>query len=49
MDGNTALAKQLSLSSEKNDASFGEGNFRTLFESMERDQVRQGVIQSAGD
>ena len=30
------------------DAGFGEGNFKALFESLERDQVRRGVIQ-AGD
>ena len=27
------------------DEGFGEGNFRALFESMERDQVRRGVIK----
>ena len=25
---------------------FGEGNFKALFESMERDQIRRGVLQS---
>ncbi|MEY2655570.1 MAG: 4-hydroxyphenylpyruvate dioxygenase, partial [Pseudomonadota bacterium] len=29
----------------KADEGFGEGNFKALFESMERDQVRRGVIQ----
>ncbi len=29
----------------KGDEGFGEGNFKALFESMERDQVRRGVIQ----
>ncbi|MBW7836405.1 MAG: 4-hydroxyphenylpyruvate dioxygenase [Sphingomonadales bacterium] len=29
----------------KADEGFGEGNFRALFESMERDQVRRGVVQ----
>ena len=28
----------------KRDEGFGEGNFRALFESIERDQVRRGVI-----
>ena len=28
----------------KRDDGFGEGNFKALFESIERDQVRRGVI-----
>ncbi len=28
----------------KNDKGFGEGNFKALFESMERDQLRRGAI-----
>ena len=31
----------------KGDDGFGEGNFKALFESIERDQVRRGVIQAA--
>ncbi|MCC6195566.1 MAG: 4-hydroxyphenylpyruvate dioxygenase [Burkholderiales bacterium] len=31
----------------KGDEGFGEGNFKALFESMERDQVRRGVIEPA--
>ena len=31
----------------KGDDGFGEGNFKALFESLERDQVRRGVIESA--
>jgi 4-hydroxyphenylpyruvate dioxygenase len=31
----------------KGDEGFGEGNFKALFESMERDQVRRGVLQTA--
>ena len=31
----------------KGDEGFGEGNFKALFESLERDQVRRGVIQAA--
>ena len=31
----------------KRDEGFGEGNFQALFESMERDQVRRGVIETA--
>jgi len=30
----------------KRDDGFGEGNFKALFESMERDQLRRGVLQS---
>ncbi|MFB9887992.1 4-hydroxyphenylpyruvate dioxygenase [Balneatrix alpica] len=33
------------LIQRKGDEGFGEGNFRALFESMERDQVRRGVLQ----
>ncbi len=32
----------------KADEGFGEGNFKALFESMERDQLRRGVIAAAG-
>ena len=31
----------------KRDEGFGEGNFQALFESMERDQIRRGVIEGA--
>jgi 4-hydroxyphenylpyruvate dioxygenase len=31
----------------KGDEGFGEGNFKALFESMERDQIRRGVLQDA--
>jgi 4-hydroxyphenylpyruvate dioxygenase len=31
----------------KGDEGFGEGNFKTLFESLERDQLRRGVIEAA--
>jgi 4-hydroxyphenylpyruvate dioxygenase len=31
----------------KGDDGFGEGNFKALFESLERDQVRRGVIETA--
>ena len=31
----------------KGDEGFGEGNFKALFESLERDQVRRGVIENA--
>ncbi|MEZ5653692.1 MAG: 4-hydroxyphenylpyruvate dioxygenase [Burkholderiaceae bacterium] len=30
----------------KNDEGFGEGNFKALFESLERDQLRRGVIKA---
>lgn len=30
----------------KGDEGFGEGNFRALFESIERDQIRRGVIRA---
>ena len=29
------------------DDGFGEGNFKALFESLERDQIERGVIQAA--
>ena len=31
----------------KGDDGFGEGNFKALFESMERDQLRRGVLGTA--
>lgn len=31
----------------KEDEGFGEGNFKALFESIERDQINRGVIQAA--
>ena len=31
----------------KGDEGFGEGNFKALFESMEEDQIRRGVLQVA--
>jgi 4-hydroxyphenylpyruvate dioxygenase len=31
----------------KGDEGFGEGNFKALFESMERDQIRRGVITTS--
>ena len=31
----------------KRDEGFGEGNFQALFESMERDQIRRGIIEEA--
>ncbi|MBI1779695.1 MAG: 4-hydroxyphenylpyruvate dioxygenase [Proteobacteria bacterium] len=33
------------LIQRKGDEGFGEGNFRALFESMERDQIARGVLQ----
>jgi len=30
----------------KRDEGFGEGNFQALFESMERDQIRRGVVEA---
>lgn len=32
--------------SRKGDEGFGEGNFKALFESMERDQIRRGVLKA---
>ena len=32
----------------KGDEGFGEGNFRALFESIEEDQIRRGVISAPG-
>jgi len=31
----------------RGDEGFGEGNFKALFESMERDQIRRGVLETA--
>jgi 4-hydroxyphenylpyruvate dioxygenase len=33
----------------KKDEGFGEGNFTALFESMERDQLRRGVLTTGED
>ncbi len=33
----------------KGDNGFGEGNFRALFEAMEEDQLRRGVLQQASE
>ncbi len=33
----------------KGDEGFGEGNFKALFESMELDQVRRGVLKMGTD
>jgi 4-hydroxyphenylpyruvate dioxygenase len=33
----------------KGDEGFGEGNFRALFESIELDQIRRGVLKSEGE
>jgi 4-hydroxyphenylpyruvate dioxygenase len=30
----------------KGDEGFGEGNFKALFESIELDQIRRGVVQA---
>lgn len=32
----------------RDDEGFGEGNFRALFESLERDQIRRGILKSPG-
>ena len=31
----------------KGNEGFGEGNFRALFESIEQDQIRRGVLKAA--
>lgn len=33
----------------KGDQGFGEGNFRALFESIELDQIRRGVLKDTSD
>lgn len=33
----------------KGDEGFGEGNFQALFESIERDQIRRGVLKTDGE
>jgi 4-hydroxyphenylpyruvate dioxygenase len=35
------------LISRKGDDGFGEDNFRALFEAMEEDQIRRGVLDPA--
>jgi 4-hydroxyphenylpyruvate dioxygenase len=37
------------LIQRKGDEGFGEGNFRALFESIELDQIRRGVLAPTGD
>ena len=32
-------------SERKGDDGFGEGNFKALFESIEEDQIRRGVLK----
>jgi 4-hydroxyphenylpyruvate dioxygenase len=32
----------------KDDDGFGEGNFKALFESIEEDQIRRGVLNPTG-
>tara|TARA_R110002033_G_scaffold20072_9_gene50805 strand:+ start:1745 stop:1894 length:150 start_codon:yes stop_codon:yes gene_type:complete len=34
------------VSQRKKDEGFGEGNFKALFESIERDQLNRGVLKS---
>lgn len=33
----------------RGDEGFGEGNFRALFESIERDQIHRGVLKMANE
>ncbi len=33
------------LIQRKADLGFGEGNFKALFESLERDQIRRGALE----
>ncbi|MEC7469871.1 MAG: 4-hydroxyphenylpyruvate dioxygenase, partial [Pseudomonadota bacterium] len=33
----------------KGNEGFGEGNFKALFESIEQDQIRRGVLNAEGD
>ena len=35
------------LIQRKGDEGFGEGNFKALFESIELDQMRRGVLKSS--
>jgi len=35
----------LEIIQRKGNQGFGEGNFRALFESIEADQIRRGVLQ----
>jgi 4-hydroxyphenylpyruvate dioxygenase len=36
----------LEVIQRKGDEGFGEGNFKALFEAMELDQIRRGVLQA---
>ncbi len=58
-EGNTRLLLQIFSETQigpmffefiqrKGDEGFGEGNFTALFESMERDQLRRGVLKQTG-
>jgi 4-hydroxyphenylpyruvate dioxygenase len=31
----------------RDDEGFGEGNFKALFESLERDQLQRGAVETA--
>ena len=31
----------------KEDEGFGEGNFKALFESIERDQIARGIVKAS--
>ena len=35
------------LVARQGDEGFGEGNFKALFESLERDQIRRGALAAA--
>ena len=46
-EARAALRAALSEGLRKGDDGFGEGNFKALFQSIERDQVRRGVLEAS--
>ena len=42
--GNGTLPKLGVVERRKADDGFGEGNFKALFQSIERDQIKRGVL-----
>jgi 4-hydroxyphenylpyruvate dioxygenase len=48
--GNTAIGPIFfEFIQRKGDEGFGEGNFKALFESIEEDQIRRGVLKAGAD
>ena len=41
------MLRRVTPDRQRSDDGFGEGNFKALFESLELDQMRRGVIPAA--